>query len=240
MEDPETSQSESGINNFLGRGLPERTDNTPLVPAMSLERGNNTVPLASEPSSVSPEESLSELEDTNECPIVFDATTPNVTDISVELVQEVRLNSISNGLNPDAESFVPSGESIVSILGDIDVIETSSDSDSDVSEKDENIDNPYEILSNLKEKNSERPVIAHLNINSISSKFEPLVDMVKESVDFLLVTESKLDDTFPLGQFQIEGFSRPIRLDRTRNGGGIIIFARDDLICNELKPRIIS
>ena len=29
MEEPETSESESGINNFLGRGLPERTDNTP-------------------------------------------------------------------------------------------------------------------------------------------------------------------------------------------------------------------
>ena len=119
------------------------------------------------------------------------------------------------------------------------MIETLSESDGEVSKINDGMEDPYAILSNLKEKNSERPVIAHLNINSISSKFEPLVDMVQENVDFLVVTESKLDDTFPLGQFQIEGFSRPIRLDRTRNGGGIIIFARDDLTCNELKPWVL-
>ena len=63
--------------------------------------------------------------------------------------------------------------------------------------------------------------------------------MVKDSIDFLLVTETKLDHTFPMGQFQIEGFSRPIRLDRTRNGGGLIVFTRNDLTCHELKPRVL-
>ena len=62
---------------------------------------------------------------------------------------------------------------------------------------------------------------------------------LKDNIDFLLITESKIDDTFPEGQFQIEGFSRPIRLDRTRNGGGMIIFIRDDLTCNELMPRAL-
>ena len=103
----------------------------------------------------------------------------------------------------------------------------------------EDIDDPQSILDGLKKKNMERPVIAHLNINSISSKFEPLMSIIKDNVDFLLITESKLDDTFPVGQFQIEGFTRPIRLDRTRSGGGIIIFVRDDLTCNELKPRVL-
>ena len=42
-----------------------------------------------------------------------------------------------------------------------------------------------------------------------------------------------------MGQFQIEGFSRPIRLDRNRNGGGLIVFTRDDLTCRELKPRVL-
>ena len=52
-----------------------------------------------------------------------------------------------------------------------------------------------------------------------------------------MITESKLDDTFPADQFQVEGFLRPIRLDRNRNGGGLIIFAREGLTCRELKPR---
>ena len=42
-----------------------------------------------------------------------------------------------------------------------------------------------------------------------------------------------------MGQFQVEGFSRPIRLDRNRDGGGIIIFIRDDLTCFEIKPRVL-
>ena len=103
----------------------------------------------------------------------------------------------------------------------------------------DDIEDPFSILKDLKAKNSDRPVIAHLNINSLSSKFEPLTEMVKDSIDFLLVTESKLEDTFPMGQFHIEGFSRPIRLDRNRNGGGLIVFTRDDLTCRELKPRVL-
>ena len=85
----------------------------------------------------------------------------------------------------------------------------------------EDMDDPQSILDDLKKKNIERPVIAHLNINSISSKFEPLMSLVKDNVDLLVITESKIDDTFPMGQFQIEGFARPIRLDRNRNGGGL-------------------
>ena len=50
-----------------------------------------------------------------------------------------------------------------------------------------------------------------------------------------MVSETKLDDTFPPGQFKIEGYSTPIRLDRNRHGGGVMIFPRSDLPCHELK-----
>ena len=36
-----------------------------------------------------------------------------------------------------------------------------------------------------------------------------------------MVSETKIDDTFPESQFLIEGFSTPYRLDRTAKGGGI-------------------
>ena len=48
-------------------------------------------------------------------------------------------------------------------------------------------------------------------------------------VDVLVVTETKLDDTFLTSQFLVTGFSVPYRLDRNRNGGGIMIFIRDDI-----------
>ena len=34
--------------------------------------------------------------------------------------------------------------------------------------------------------------------------------------------ESKLDDSFPLGQFLIEGFLLPFRFDRDENGGDVV------------------
>ena len=44
-----------------------------------------------------------------------------------------------------------------------------------------------------------------------------------------MITETKLDDTFPLGQFYVEGFTMPYRLDRNRNGGGVIVYVREDI-----------
>ena len=141
-------------------------------------------------------------------------------------------DSLISSLNPLADLFVPN-------LTNSNQMDTSANHSCGNISSLTNDDDPLSILKELKEKNLERPVIGHLNINSISSKFEPLTLMIKNNVDFLVITESKLDDTFPHGQFQIEGFARPIRLDRCRNGGGVIIFFRDDLICNELKPRIL-
>ena len=40
-----------------------------------------------------------------------------------------------------------------------------------------------------------------------------------------MITETKLDDTFPLDQFYVEGFTIPYRLDRNRN---VIIYIRED------------
>ena len=48
-------------------------------------------------------------------------------------------------------------------------------------------------------------------------------------VDVLVVTETKLDDTFLTSQFLVTGFPVHYRLDRNRNGGGVMIFVRDDI-----------
>ena len=45
-----------------------------------------------------------------------------------------------------------------------------------------------------------------------------------------MITQTKLDDTFPLGQFYVEGFLMPYRLDGNRNGGGVMIYVREDQV----------
>ena len=81
---------------------------------------------------------------------------------------------------------------------------------------------PMSILRSLKEKNADRPVIAHLNISFIALKFKVFNSYIKDNVDLLMISETKIDNTFPTEQFKIEEYSRPIRLDRNCHGGGIM------------------
>ena len=60
------------------------------------------------------------------------------------------------------------------------------------------------------------------------------------NIDILVVTESKLDQSFPSGQFNIDGYSPPFRYDRNSFGGGVIIFVREDIPCRELFAHMTS
>ena len=77
-------------------------------------------------------------------------------------------------------------------------------------------------LSNFRVINMNRLLIGNLNMNSISNKFDQLKLFVQDKVDILVITETKLDSTFPTSQFLIEGYSEPYRFDKNRNGGGVI------------------
>ena len=74
-----------------------------------------------------------------------------------------------------------------------------------------------------------RLLIGNLNINSISNEFEQLKLFVRDKVDILVIAETKLDSTFPTSQFLIEGYSEPYHFDRNRNGGGVLIYVREDI-----------
>ena len=57
--------------------------------------------------------------------------------------------------------------------------------------------------------------MAHLNINSIRNKIELLSEAVTGNIDILMISETKIDESFPTSQFIISGFSSPLRLDRS-------------------------
>ena len=98
----------------------------------------------------------------------------------------------------------------------------------------------FKILKDVRIKNLNRIVLAHLNINSLRNKFDLLIDQIKGNVDVLVISETKLDDSFPTGQFKILGYASPFRLDRDENGGGIMVFVREDIpvkfLSSENKP----
>ena len=78
-------------------------------------------------------------------------------------------------------------------------------------------------------------IFAHLNINSIRNKFGELISQVKGTVDVLMISETKIDDSFPIANFLIDGFSQPYRIDRNTTGGGIMLYVREDIPSNLLK-----
>ena len=50
-----------------------------------------------------------------------------------------------------------------------------------------------------------------------------------------MLSETKLDDTFPTSQFLMQGYSTHFRKDRTSKGGGILLYIREDIPCKIIK-----
>ena len=44
-----------------------------------------------------------------------------------------------------------------------------------------------------------------------------------------MISETKIDESFPKGDFLIEGFSTPYRLDRDSKDGGIMLYVKADI-----------
>ena len=84
-------------------------------------------------------------------------------------------------------------------------------------------------LESIRNRNINRIVIAHLNINSLRNKFESLVDQIVGKVDILMISKTKLDSSFPEGQFLIKGYNAPYIMDRNSHGGGIMLYVREDI-----------
>ena len=94
-------------------------------------------------------------------------------------------------------------------------------------------------MNTLRVKNSEKIIIGHLNINHIDKKFEPLISLVKDRLDIILFSETKIDSSFPPSQFAIEGYLNPFRRDRDIHGGGLLLYVRDDIPCKEIKSHTL-
>ena len=83
-------------------------------------------------------------------------------------------------------------------------------------------------------------IIETLNINSLPSKFDDLKILISRMFDVLIATETKLDDTYPISQFHIDGYSMLYRLDINRNGGGVIIYVTEDIPSKNFFPNDIE
>lgn len=119
-----------------------------------------------------------------------------------------------------------------SFLADLNPAEATNDSITMESEDDPHELKPGECFKELytvRQKHLKNFIISHLNINSVQNKFSEIHEMLQEKLtDCLILSETKLDNSYPMTQFQINGY-RLLRRDRTKNGGGLLIYIRDDI-----------
>ena len=106
------------------------------------------------------------------------------------------------------------------------------------SSTDEPSDTPL-LLKILKLKNAYRLILGHLNINLIVATLDQLKVLIVNNIDILVLTETKMDSSFPNAEFRIDGFSSPFRFDRNRFGGGVLIYVREDITCKQLTKHIL-
>ena len=75
------------------------------------------------------------------------------------------------------------------------------------------------ILKNILISKINKLMSEHLNINSLRNKFNNLSELVKGSIDIFMVSAIALDDNF----------HSPIRSNRNKNDGGIILYVQKDI-----------
>ena len=100
--------------------------------------------------------------------------------------------------------------------------------DRNVKSQDENTD-IFKDATDFRSKFKSNFILLHNNINSLRYRFMHLHEILsKKSVDFLAISETKLDDSFTSAQFHAGGF--PLhRQDCTCSSGGILLYVRSDI-----------
>ena len=99
--------------------------------------------------------------------------------------------------------------------------------------------NPLKLLKSTS-KNKNNIVISYLNVNSIRNKLDDVRNLILDNVDILCISESKLDSSFPIGQFSVPGFKQPVRLDVSDKSGGLLLFCRDYLPFRQLHCPVLN
>ena len=81
--------------------------------------------------------------------------------------------------------------------------------------------------------------MGHLNINSIPNKFEGIMDLAKDNLDIFLISETKINDSYPYPHFYCKGYCEPHRgKDRCRGGGELLMYINEDIPSHQLKEHI--
>ena len=95
-------------------------------------------------------------------------------------------------------------------------------------------------LNELRVKYPTKVIIGHLNVNSVRNKIASISEINKNALDVMLLSETKLDESFKTAQFMLPGYQKPFRRDRSANGGGLLFYTNENLVCHQVDAGIPS
>ena len=84
-------------------------------------------------------------------------------------------------------------------------------------------------LKVMKIRSPGKLILGHVNLNSISNKFNSLIYMLDKNIDIFFISETELDDSFPSVQFKTVGFTNPYWYDKKDKGDGFLLYIREDI-----------
>ena len=67
------------------------------------------------------------------------------------------------------------------------------------------------------------------------NKFSSIAEIVKDNIDVLLISEIKIDSSFPSKQFAIDKY-KIFRRDTNCFGGGLMFYVNENIPCRKLSP----
>ena len=65
------------------------------------------------------------------------------------------------------------------------------------------------------------------------------MNLVAKKLDVFLLSETKIDDTFPNAQFIHEGYCMPHRKDRKFGAGGLLMYINENIPSRKLTEHIL-
>ena len=78
--------------------------------------------------------------------------------------------------------------------------------------------------------------IGHINIQGLTNKIDQLKLLLQSEqnvIHILGISETKLNQVHPDTSFDINGYQKPFRRDRTENaGGGLLVYVKEGVCCN--------
>ena len=77
--------------------------------------------------------------------------------------------------------------------------------------------------------------MSHIDINATRNKLDSLFQFTYGFVDFLAVSETKIDNYFPTKYFNLAGYRIPYRKDLSGMSGGLLVNVKSNIPSKMLK-----